>query len=479
MYLETISNIRAKIKRMMEGRDSMKTVITIFGSTGDLMYKKLLPALSALIKQNHFPKDLTILAIGRRDYTTDDYINKAKSIASNTINWSLIESYIRYIKLDITNPNSYEKLKKIIVSNGDNIDVIYYLAVPPNLFPIIAKGISHAQLIEQGDANRRIVFEKPFGEDFKSAQKINQKLWEYFDESQIYRIDHFLGKEMIQNILVIRFANMIFESTWDTNSIESVQIIAKEKDDIGTRGNYYDSIGALKDMVQNHLIQMLALIAMEEPHTFDEKGIREEKVKLLQNLSIQPDNVIIGQYSGYRDHKNVDKNSNTETFVAFKAYIDNPRWKNTPFYFMTGKKLDEKRAEIIITFKPNTHVQELWPNDTLSQNKLIIRVSPDEGIFFEFNVKAAGLTNKVKEVQLDYCHTCQSPSGNVPEAYEKLFLDILKKNPTLFPRWDEIETAWQIIDPLKAKLGKPKTYSSYQDLIPDIKKLFKEDIHDL
>ncbi len=457
----------------------METIIAIFGSTGDLMYKKLLPALSMLIHQKRLKTPLQILAIGRRDYTTEAYLDQAKSLASKATHWEELEPYICYIKLDIENATSYAQLNALIQSNGKETDVIYYLAVPPNLFPVIARGISEAKLIEKGDQNRRIVFEKPFGEDFLSAQKINQKLWQYFDESQIYRIDHFLGKEMIQNILIVRFANMIFQSTWDHQSIESVKIIVKENEDIGTRGNYYDSIGALKDMVQNHLIQMLTFIAMEEPNSFDEQGIREEKVRLLKRLSVEKESIIFGQYQGYRSHKNVAKNSQTETFVAFKATIDHPRWQNTPFYLLTGKRLNEKRSEIIITFKANSHVNKLWPNETLSKNKLIIRVAPDEGIYFQLNVKAAGLTNAVKDVPLDYCHTCQTPEGNVPEAYEKLLLDIIQKNPTLFPRWDEIETAWRVIDPIKKQRNTLTLYNDYDELMPLIRNLLKEEANDL
>ena len=452
----------------------MKTIITVFGSTGDLMYKKLLPALTNLIRRNRMNKDLEILCVGRRDYTTEDYIQEAKKQSLDTLEWKYIEPVIKYVKLDIKEKESYSTLNNIIKKNGQDLDVIFYLAVPPNLFPVIAEGISEAKLIEKNDPSRRIVFEKPFGEDLKSAQSINKKLWHYFDESQIYRIDHFLGKDMIQNILVIRFANMIFESTWDHESIESVYIIAKEKEDIGSRGNFYDNIGALKDMVQNHLMQMVSLIAMEEPATFDETGIRQEKVKVLKNLRIDTEDLILGQYQGYKDHDNVDQNSITETFVAFKATINNSRWNTTPFYFMTGKKLNEKRSEIIINFKPNTHVKKLWPDTDLSKNQLIIRVAPEEGIYFEFNVKSAGLTSDIKAIPMDYCHTCQIPDGNVPEAYEKLILDISNNNPTLFPRWDEIETAWAIIDALDKKLPKPFIYKDYDSLKPKLKNLFKE-----
>ncbi|MFU8787197.1 MAG: glucose-6-phosphate dehydrogenase [Candidatus Izemoplasmataceae bacterium] len=454
----------------------MANLITIFGSTGNLMYKKLFPALTALGKQGHLDEKTKILCIGRADFDTDSYIKDAKEQLGK-LDISPIESFIIYVKMDITNLDDYNKIKDYIQKNGKTLDHIFYLATPPDLFPTIAKGVSQAKLIEKGDESSRIVFEKPFGEDLKSAHAINKELWEYFDESQIYRIDHYLGKEMIQNILVMRFANRVFENNWSNEAIKSISIIAKEEETVMSRGNYYDKVGALKDMVQSHLMQMAALTLMNEPESFDANGIRAEKVKVLEQLKVDKKDIVLGQYEGYLDEKNIPKSSNTETFVFFKATVDNHRWKNVPIYFLTGKNLDDKRSEIIIEFKSNTHSKKLWDTH-LPHNKLIIKVSPEEGIYFQLNVKSAGLTDEINPVPLDYCHNCNILT-NSPEAYERLLLDLVNKNATLFTRWDEIETSWKIIDEIKKYDQKCYVYKNYKDIVKTIKAVTKEALYDL
>jgi glucose-6-phosphate 1-dehydrogenase len=451
----------------------MKKIITIFGSTGNLMYKKLMPALSVLIEKNHLPKDTEIYCVARKDCTLDDYIEEAKNEVTSPVNWDLLVPYLTYIKMDIDNIDDYMQLNEKIKTNGKQIDKMFYLAVPPNLFPLIAKGISESKLIEKNDDFSRIVFEKPFGEDLESAKKINNELWKYFDEKQIYRIDHYLGKEMIQNILVVRFANSIFEETWDKSSIGSIVIMAKEVEGVLKRGNYYDKIGALKDMVQSHLMQMVSLITMERPKSNMSKDVKDEKVKVLKKLKINPENVILGQYKGYLDAEKVEVNSKTETFVYAKAFIENERWEKVPIHLLTGKMLDEKRSEIIINFKSKQ--TNLFKK---SSNKLVIRVSPEEGVNFVLNVKEPGLSDNVVSAVLDYCHACKH-TGNTPEAYEKLLLDLINKQDALFTRWDEIETSWKIIGDIKKHNYDLLVYDNYQNIKEKINHLNKEVPNDL
>ncbi len=436
----------------------MKKIITIFGSTGNLMYKKLFPALANLIEKKYLDLDTKIYLVARKDCTLKEYIEEAKKEMTISIDWSKILPFLTYIKLDVNNLEDYKLLNETIHKNKGELDKIFYLAVPPQLFPIIAKGISESGLIKKGDENSKIVFEKPFGEDLKTAKEINQELWNYFNENQIYRIDHYLGKEMIQNVLVVRFANIIFEKAWDNKTVESIVILAKEKEGILNRGNYYDKVGALKDMVQSHLMQMVALITMEKPVSFTSQAIKDEKVKVIKNLKINQENILLGQYQGYLKVKNVSVASTTETFVYAKACIDNERWSGVPIHLITGKLLDEKRSEIIINFKHETKAYA-----SSEQNKLIIKVAPEEGVNFIFNVKEAGLNDFIVPASLEYCHSCTA-LGNTPEAYEKLLLDLINKQNSLFTRWDEIETSWSIIDEVKKQQLDIFIYNDYQEL---------------
>ncbi len=440
----------------------MKKAIVIFGSTGNLMYKKLIPALDQLIDKGHIKEDFRIYAVARKDQTLDEFILEAKKQVKQNLNWDRFSSYIKYIQFDVNQVDDYIALKENIHQEG-YLDVSIYLAVPPILFPIIAKGIHDSSFIQKNERNKRIVFEKPFGEDLESAQAINRELWKYFDESQIYRIDHYLGKEMIQNILVVRFANIIFEQSWDHHSIQSITILSKEEEGVMSRGGYYDKIGALKDMLQSHLLQMAALILMEKPKKMTSEDIKNEKVKVLESLSIHKDDLILGQYLGYKDADKVDESSLTETFVYAKALVNNDRWSGVPIHFITGKKLNEKRSEIIIHFKDNHDLITLFPNSTKVENKLIIKIAPQEGVEFKFNVKEPGLSNNIQPAILDYCHNCKALE-NTPEAYERLLLELLNDQRTLFTRWDEIERTWEIVKSLKTN-RQPIIYNDYQDIL--------------
>jgi glucose-6-phosphate 1-dehydrogenase len=347
------------------------------------------------------------------------------------------------------------------------------LAIPPGLFPVVAKSLFVSGLVEKGNPKHRVVFEKPFGEGLFSAIKINKELSKYLKEKQIYRIDHYLGKDMIQNVLVLRFTNGLFEHTWNKNFIESVTIMAKESETVMDRGNYYDGIGALKDMVQSHLMQLSALIAMEQPKEFNADLIRQAKVDVLTHMSIETKDVILGQYKGYLKEMHIPEDSKTETFVFLKATIDTPRWEGVPFYFVTGKALDEKRSEVRILFKESSQGNAFWPKAKLQKNELVIRIAPEEGVTLNFNVKELGLSQIIQKEFLDYRHEWVG-FGNNPEAYEKLFLDIFMGNMTLFTSWDEVEAAWKIIHELREHRPKPYRYSSYNEVMKQVKKVFPE-----
>ncbi|MEC9485646.1 MAG: glucose-6-phosphate dehydrogenase [Candidatus Izemoplasma sp.] len=455
----------------------MKQALMVFGSTGNLMYEKLVPAIDQLLKEQHIENELVIYAMGRRDWDSDDYFNDIKSNTDNDIDWAAIEKRLKYIKIDVKTAEDYSRVKETVMADGIE-DLTVYLAVPPYLFPVISKGICESGLVEKGDISNRIVFEKPFGEDLDSARSINKSLWEYFDEKQIYRIDHYLGKEMIQNILMVRFANKIFEQVWDQKAIDYVMIIAKEEEGVLTRGAYYDKIGALKDMLQSHLLQMAALVGMEPPKNYDSEAIKNEKVAVLKGLKMAPKDILLGQYQGYTETDDVDNDSNTETLVFAEASIDNARWRGVPFYFLTGKALNEKRSEIIVQFKSSDTINQLWPGEKAKDNRLKIEVAPNEGVVFQFNVKNPGLSEKIVPAKLDYCHSCQAME-NTPEAYERLILDVLNHNRTLFTRWDEIETTWNIIEKASRRRNQLFKYASFEEVKEEIIHQYGEDFYDL
>jgi glucose-6-phosphate 1-dehydrogenase len=449
-------------------------IITIFGATGDLTSRKLLPALSRLYQDDQISKNTLIIALGRRDYDSKSFLAYMKESSAAALDTKPLESLVIYQKMDISNPKDYPALVELIQANKhEKTRELFYLAIAPELFPDVSYHINASKLVTQGDINQSIVFEKPFGHDLESAKAINEMLWQYFDEKQIYRIDHYLGKEMIQNIMMVRFANRIFEEIWHNRSIKSVKIIAKEEEGILGRAGYYDSSGALKDMVQSHLLQMLSLIAMEVPMSYFSDDVKDEKVKVIKHLSFDKDSLIFGQYDGYLEEKNIPKESKTDTFVFLKTYVNTPRFKGVPFYLMTGKKLDAKESLIIIEFE-ETSEQRKW-NLPLSTNKLYIKIAPLDGVGLILNSKVPGLRDDVETVELEYCIACHAV-GNMSEAYQKLLLDITEHHKSLFTRWDEIETSWHFIDQIKKHQKDPIIYQSYEDLKPLIFELTKEEM---
>lgn len=445
----------------------MKKALIIFGSTGDLMYKKLIPALNQLIAKGHLDETSKIYAVARRDCTLNDIFHEAKDHISDEIDWDALDSLMEYVRVDINTDNDYLALRDKVQREGFN-NIAIYLAVPPNLFPTISKGVSQCGLIKKGEKHKRIVFEKPFGEDLASAENINAALSQYFDETQIYRIDHYLGKEMIQNILVVRFANMLFQNAWNHHAIRAITILAKESVDVKSRGAYYDKIGALKDMLQSHLLQMAALITMDKPSSFESEALKDEKVRALKTMTFKLKTMLLGQYKGYKETDNVAPNSNTETFAYIEATMQEGNLKDVPIRFITGKHLNEKRSEIIVYFKDDETIESIFPTIEKGHNKLTIKVAPEEGVTFQLNVKKPGLSEDIVPAIMDYCHACQALE-NIPEAYEKLLLDLLHENRTLFTRWDEVETTWQLTEQIKTKSSNPIIYDTYQDILDNLK----------
>ena len=433
----------------------MDANLIIFGATGDLMHEKLIPAVNALLVHEQLGPHSQIIAVGRRPYSNEEYKSEACKKLPEGFDSKLIWDHLTYVFIDFHDPLSYEKIYALI--DNHDLDKVYYLATPPTLFPIIAWGLHESDLIEKGNPHHRIVFEKPYGEDLNHSEDINQDMYIYFHESQIYRIDHYLGKEMIQALFAVRFANKMFEHIWNDDSIESVYIIAKESINVKTRGPYYDRVGALKDMVQSHLLQMAALVAMDEPKSMHADDIRDEKVKVLKDFDIKTESIVFGQYEGYNQTEGIDPSTQTETAVYFHACLNSKRFKDTKFHFLTGKSLSEKRSEIVIKFKPHSKEKEFFNDAVLFPNELRIKVAPVEGVSIQFNVKRPGLEDDIIPKNLDYIHH-EDATGNIPEAYEKLLHEVCLGSPTLFTRWDEIYSSWKIIDFIKANAKAPLAY---------------------
>lgn len=423
---------------------------TIFGGTGDLTYRKLLPALYNLFVTQQISA-FRIVIIGRRNYNHEEYCAIAKEWIKQFVrlpyNEEVFEAFCKqlfYYQLEITDETAYAKLSSFYLEHGMNHH-IFYFAVAPRFFTLIAQGLTHVPNAHQG----KVVIEKPFGEDLAAARQLNAQLEAFFAPQQIYHIDHYLGKEMVRNIQTIRFTNPIFENIWNYQFIENVQISAMEEVGVETRGSYYDNSGALKDMVQNHLFQILSIVAMEKM----QENTREEmhrcqlealkQLRKVETLDLQ-DTLVLGQYEGYQNEKDVDPNSKTETYAALRLFIDNERWQGTPFYIRTGKKLNHREMEIAITFK------RLMPE--VDPNILIIKIQPTEGVYISFNIKKPGNSEEIIPVSMDFCQSCQDIFRiNTPEAYERLLMAVAQGDTSWFSQWDQIETSWEYIDQLKQR----------------------------
>ncbi len=457
----------------MESPDNL--ILVIFGASGDLTSRKLIPALFSLRTQNIMPERYAILCVSRTKMTDEAFrtkmIETIKDHSEEEIkDESLVSDFVRdiyYHSMENYEDSEFSKLKKVILDldqkyvTGSNY--IFYMATPPSLYETIALNLSAEDLTGKGQGFRRIIIEKPFGYDLASGIKLNETLHSLIDEDQIFRIDHYLGKETVQNLLVTRFANGMFEPLWNRNYIDRVEITSSESIGVEGRGGYYDSAGALRDMVQNHLLQMVGLTAMEPPSSLDADAIRNEVLKVFQSLQPLkeeevPRYVIRGQYTGslvrgecitgYRYEKGVDVESRTETYVAIKFYVNNWRWGGVPFYMRTGKRLPTRVTEIVVHFKSTPHHLFKRTSGRMSDNQLIIRIQPDEGILLKFGMKEPGAGFNVKNVDMDF-HYKDLANIRVPSAYERLLHDVMLGDSTLFSRDDEVETAWKFLRPIQ------------------------------
>lgn len=445
-----------------------KTMV-IFGGSGDLAKRKLIPALYMLHKKSSLDPDFTIVATGRTSISVNEYRIRANEALNRYLNAydiddSQVSSFLSRLNYFISDPEKLSdtiQLGDFIKSISENKhNVLYYLATPPSLYGVIPANLKAAGLIS---SESRIIVEKPFGYDLSSAKRMNDQLREVFEEKQIFRIDHFLGKETVQNILALRFANGIFEPLWNRNYIERVEITAVENMGVENRGGFYDNTGALRDMVQNHLIQLLALVAMEPPIAFNEKEFRNEVVKVYRSLRPLTEdeichNVVRGQYieshfSGgkrvapYREEKNINPASMTETFLAMKVNISNWRWEGVPFYIRTGKQMPTKVTEIVIHFRQTPHSLFSSRDNQPAQNQLIIRLQPNEGAVLKFDVKIPGSGFEIKQVPMEFTY---DKLGGVQsgDAYSRLIEDCLNGESVLFTRSDAVEASWSYFDPI-------------------------------
>jgi len=448
-------------------------ILTIFGASGDLTARKLIPAVFNLFKGDLLPENFVVLGVGRTNLSDDAF--REKTVFESTfldkegISESQLKEFaakLQYQSVDTAADGAFETLKerldKIESEQGTEGNCIFYLSTPPSLYGPISKGLASVKLNKEKNGWKHLIIEKPFGYSLKTAQALNAELKECFKEKQIYRIDHYLGKETVQNLFVTRFANSIFEPLWNRNYIDRVEITSAESVGVEKRGGYYDGSGALRDMIQNHLLQLVSLVAMEPPSKVDADSIRNEKVKLFQSLRPYTSetiktNVIRGQYiasnvgeekmTGYREEEGVNPDSKTETFVAMKFYIDNWRWSGVPFLIRTGKRLPTRVSEVVIHFKPNHH--NLFPKSEVSnsQNMLILRIQPNEGMLMKVGFKIPGAGFNVKNVNLDFLYE-DLADAYVPEAYERLILDAMQSDATLYARGDSVEAAWKFVDPI-------------------------------
>jgi len=440
-------------------------LFVIFGVTGDLSKKKLIPALYHLLSTGKAPH-FAVVGNGRKELKAEDLLEGSRQHVRDldeTI-WKRLKSRFYYHKGDFYDRASLKGLRDVIAGVEKKHALagnrLFYLAVMPGHFEAVASNLKKYRLVDETRGWMRLVFEKPFGHDLKSARKMNKCIKKVFSEEQIFRLDHYLGKELVQSISLLRFANAILEPLWNGKFIDHVQIILSESIGVEERGATYDATGALKDVVQNHMMQILALVAMEAPAALAGESIRSEKAKVLEKVDV--DDVVFARYDRYRDEPAVRKDSQTETLAALKLYVKNKRWNGVPFYLLTGKKMQRKLSSIYIQFKepPCRIFDEAC---IVTPNYLVIQIQPNEGFYLRINAKAPG-TQEIRPVTMDFCHECAF-GPNTPEAYENLLLNVLDGDQSVFVRSDEIENAWSIIDTAQKK--KPQVYPYKEGMLPE------------
>ncbi len=447
-------------------KETADQILVIFGASGDLTKRKLIPALFTLYKQKLLPEKFAVLGASRSLLTDVEFRERADEFLPEGEEVEAFKKKLFYQSISNYSAEDFIPLKQRLNDLSSTLQIpenyIFYLSTPPSLYSVIPKLLWENGLSKSDKYFRRLIVEKPFGTDLESAKNLNINLLNYFDEEQIYRIDHYLGKETVQNLLVTRFSNGIFEPLWNQNYIERVEITSSESLGVEGRGGYYDNSGALRDMLQNHLLQLVGFVAMEPPVIVEANAIRNEITKVFQSIRPIPENmvskyVIRGQYTksliagekvpGYRDEKGVDEFSRTETFIALKFFIDNWRWAGVPFYIRTGKKLPTRVTEIVIHFKSVPHHLFGKSNFSETNNQLIIRIQPDEGILLKFGMKTPGAGFEVQTVNMDF-HYSDLTNAVVPAAYERLLLDCMQGDATLYSRGDAVEQAWKFVQPI-------------------------------
>jgi glucose-6-phosphate 1-dehydrogenase len=447
--------------------------LVIFGVTGDLSRKKLMPAIYDLANRGLLPPGFALTGFARRDWADQDFgqvvYNAVKEHARTPFRqhvWDRLAEGFRFVSGTFDDDDAFDRLEQTVQAldreRGTAGNHAFYLSIPPGAFPVVLKQLARSGLAKQdGEGWRRVVIEKPFGHDLRSAIELNEIVNDVFPEDSVFRIDHYLGKETVQNILALRFANQLFEPIWNSNYVDSVQITMAEDIGLGGRAGYYDGIGAARDVIQNHLLQLLAFTAMEEPVSFSSDELRIEKIKILNATKLVgplDETTARGQYTGgwqggelvrgLTEEEGFDPNSRTETFAAITCEVDTRRWAGVPFYLRTGKRLGRRVTEIAVIFKRAPHLPfDATMTEELGQNALVIRVQPDEGVTLRFGSKVPGSQMEVRDVSMDFGYGSAFTEAS-PEAYERLILDVLLGEPSLFPVNAEVERSWQILDPV-------------------------------
>ena len=447
----------------------MSHTIAIFGASGDLTSRKLIPALFRLYEKDRLPPDTSVVGIARSELSSEQWrqqlAEKAAEYAGGEFRadaWQPFSTRLHYHRGDIENAADFQSLATLLdeLEGSGESTRVYYLATKPNLYGPAVDQLGQSGLADEQHGKRRIVIEKPFGTDFPTSRELNRQLHTVFEEEQVYRIDHYLGKESVQNLLVLRFANSIFEPIWNRNYIDNVQITVAEEVSVGRRGGYYDGAGVLRDMFQNHLLQLLTITAMEAPARYEAGMVRDEKVKILR--AIRPmaeadfaEHTLRGQYDGYLAEPGVPAESQTATFGIVRLLVDNWRWKGVPFYLRSGKAMSCRTTQIVIEFRePPLMLFADGPRQSIGPNRLVIQIQPAEGIQLHFNTKVPDAGMNLRLTDLDF-RFGREFSAALPDAYQRLLLDALVGDASLFARSDEVELAWKIIDPIIAAWNSP------------------------